>query len=245
MLKTEDEKIDIATLRAIAALQPRGRAELARAAGIKLPNLSAFLRTGLESLVSKPLRDRFLKEIGLSASGWLRAGCHVWRTKNIDDAIMALQWFVPNTEHVLVRELRSEEELLDEGAALVHVYLLKWMFDERPRRVLLQLRITEQAAVDARRRLIQCGVLDVKGGSIRVVPLAPADYETLSAIGEIGNKAFDDLFDCDVETTWDAVFRLLPGLFGSAEVALGVLQSHAAAIAVSSATRRARGRKGG
>ncbi len=156
---------------------------------------------------------------------------------------MALQWFVPNTEHVLVRELRSEDELLDEGAALVSVYLLRWMVDERPRRVLLQLRSSEQAAVDARQRLIQCDVLDVKGESIPVQALAPADYETLSDIREIGNKAFDDLFDSEAETTWDTVFKLLPGLFGSAEVALGVLQSHAAAIAVSSATRRARGRK--
>ena len=242
-MKTNDERMDLDTLRALVALQPRGRAQLARAAGISLPNLSAHLRTGLESLVSKPLRDRFHREIGLTASGWLRAGCHVWRTDNVEDVVLALGWCVPKGARVSVREFRREDEPLDDYSALVHLYLLRWSMHGSPRRVLLQLRVTEQAAVDARNRLIECGILDVGDGRIPVAFLAPPEHEKLSDTSEITNKAFDDLLDREVEITWDMVFNLLPTVFESAALAHGVLQSIAAAWEVSKATRRARGRK--
>lgn len=207
-----------------------GRAKIARAAGINLPNLSGYLRTGLQTLLSKPLRDRLLQEVGLTAGGWFRAGCHVWRTENLDNAVLALKWLVPEKELVSVRELRSEDGLLDERSALVLVYLLRWMVAESPRRVLLQLRVTEDAASEARRRLIQCGICDVRDHRIPVLGLAPTEHARLSEIDEIGMKAFDDLFDRDSEVTWDIVFKLLPSVFKSASAAFGVLQAHGARL---------------
>ena len=50
-LRTNDAKLDIVTLRALVAIQPKGKAELARAVGIALPNLSNFLKSGQETLV--------------------------------------------------------------------------------------------------------------------------------------------------------------------------------------------------
>jgi hypothetical protein len=242
-MKAKREKIDMGTLRALVALHTGGRAKIARAAGINLPNLSGYLRTGLDTLLSKPLRDRLLRELGLTASGWLRAGCHVWRTENVEDAVMALKWLVPTRERVSVRELRSEDGLLDERSALVHVYLFRWTMEESPRRVLLQLRAAEEAALEARQRLIQCGICNVSGDRIPILGLPRTEHEGLTETGEVGMKAFDVLFDRDSKVTWDTVFNLLPGMFGSADGALGVLQSRVARTAVIKATRRARGGK--
>lgn len=241
-MKTNDASIDLDKLRGLVGLQPRGKAQLARAAGIALPNLSTYLRTGLDSLLSSQRLARLLREVGLTASGWLKVGCHVWRTENVEDVVRVCQWVVPKGGLVSVRELRSEGDLLN-SASLVQLYLLRWMVGESPRRVLLQLRASEQLAVDARHRLIACGVFAVKDESIDVVPVKPAEYDRLSEIEGIGGRAFDDLFDRDSEITWDAVVSMLPTLFGSASDAFVALHTIAASREISKAARRVRGKK--
>ena len=238
------EPIELDTLRGLVVLQPRGRAHIARATGIALPNLSAFLRTGLDSLLSSERRARLLREIGLTASGWLKAGCHVWRTEDVENVVRVCQWVVPKGHHVLLRELRGENDLLDGGAALVHVYLLKWMVDERPRRVLLQLRVTEQQAIDARNRLINCGLFATdKNGEIPVLPITAEELAKLSEIKDMAGREFDDLYDRGSEVSWDAVIKMLPDLFRSAGEAYAMLQAHAASRVIGRAKRRVRGGK--
>jgi hypothetical protein len=116
------------------------------------------------------------------------------------------------------------------------------MVGESPRRVLLQLRASEQLAVDARHRLIACGVFAVKDESIDVMPVVPAEYDRLSEIEGIGSREFDDLYDHDSEMTWDAVFKMLPQLFGSASAAFETLQVYAATREITRAARRVRGK---
>lgn len=242
-MRTNDAKLDMATLRALVAIQPKGKVDLARAAGIALPNLSRYLKSGQETLISKVLRERLFQEMGLTASGWLSAGCHIWRTENVADVVRVCQWVVPKGGRVSIREIRSEEDRLDNSDALVHVYLLRWMVDARPRRVLLQLRASEQIAVDARQRLIECGIFAVKEDSIEVVPVSPSEYEKLSEIGAIGTREFDKSFDRDSEVTWDAVVSMLPALFASAGDAYVALQTIAASRAISRVARHTRGKK--
>lgn len=242
-MKVKEVAIDLATIRALVAMQPKGRAELARAAGIALPNLSRFLKSGQQTLLSKVLRDKLFKEMGLSASGWIRARCHIWRAENVEDVVKACQWVVPKGGRVSIRELCSENDRIDRSEALVQMYMLRWMVDARPRRVLLQLRASEQHAVDARQRLIECGLFAIENDDIPVVPLAPPDFEKLSEVGTLGSRAFDDLFDREAEITWNAVIAMLPQLFGSANAAFVALQTLVADREISKAVRRVRGKK--